>query len=208
MPKKSKKREERERVLQEARRKRNKRLAIVAACVAALVAVAVLAPRIAPDYVSCFPNSHQNAAQHFHPWVYVQIGEGPPDSQSIRVPDNMGIGGGCMWPIHVHEGEGARGFYFTMLHVESPHPRSEHAFTLGDLFDNWGEWQYGQPIYFDHDGVSSYRGHVEVRTARNVDIFDTNGPWDDAYGWSSQPASRGIALEDGVFTHIWVHTNP
>jgi len=219
--KKSQRREEHERILQEMKHKKQKKIAIVAIAIAVLVAVAILAPRPAPDYVQCFGNSHTSPAQqHFHPHVFVQIGDDLQfGADFIRVPDNMGVRSSCMWAVHVHEGDGARGLYFTTLHVESPYPWSQHAYTLGDLFESWGEWYSRtnsslpyKALYLGPDGVShvpsdqpTYYGNTEVRIGRGVAPGDVQGPWNPAYGWVSQPASREIVLNDGDFVHVWVH---
>jgi hypothetical protein len=220
--KKVQRREERERLLRrEIQQKRQKMVAIVAIAIAILVAAAILTPKSGPDYVRCFGGSQDSPAQHFHPWVFVQIGDDQQyGADFIRLPDNMGVRPSCMWPVHVHEGQGMRGFYFTMLHVESTYSLSEHAYTLGDLMESWGEWLGASPefsvpsgsLYLGPDGVShtpsdqpTYRGSTEVRIGHNVASNDTLGPWNPAYNWTSQPASRGIVMHEGDYIHIWVH---
>lgn len=173
--------------------------------------IAFLAPKVAPDYVSCTTGPE---VQHFHAYVFVQLGdEQELASKFIRVSDSMGLKPNCAWPIHVHEGSGARGPYFALIHIESTFPISAHAYTLGDFFESWGEWLDGSTLYFGPDGVSYlpantpyYRGITEVFTAKDPRIMmDTNGPWNSSYGWVSQPADRGIVLQDQVFYRIVVH---
>jgi hypothetical protein len=207
----------------ERKRRKDKRLSVrlshhpraiaLALLVAVLVLLAFLVPKAPPDYVSCGAGAE---AQHFHAYIFIQVGDGEGiDTHFIRVPDSMGLKSYCAWPIHVHEGAGARGPYFTLIHIEAPVPISAHAYTLGDALESWAEWAGGS-YRLGPDGVSvppdprdlgsgtSFSGSTEVRTATDPAIMnDTNGPWN--YAWSSQPASPGIVLQDGTFYHIIVH---
>jgi len=120
------------------------------------------------DYVQCFDGG---VAQHKHVGLLIQIGErfGDVNLKFIRIPENMGVASSCMYPIHTHGVSGERGPYYTQIHIESPYT---HSYTLGDLFEVWGEsldYPSASGIYFGSDGVSFYR-------SSNVELWLRYGP--------------------------------
>ena len=218
----SRARQERERVAHEktvpgrivrAYHKRPKTfIAVVAMLVVFSAFVAFTAGNAPPfDYVQCL-DSTMVLAQHKHAQVFIQVGErrGSLDITFVRLPDNMGVGSSCSYPIHVHESPGARGNFYTTIHIESPY---QHAYTLGDMFEGWGEWLgYQAPVYFAADGVSYYR-------SQQVDLFIHRGPVIDPLNNTYSQTTRsyaygGYVIQDGDLIEIIVRdpytevTNP
>lgn len=202
---KSKRREERDKILREERnRSRNKKYAIVAICLAALVLLGFLARNAPTDWDAC--ESMGTDLQHFHVYVYIHLGNASDFSAKyIRLDDNMGVRSGCMYPIHIHEGYGTRGPDYTMVHVESRFSAEQHRYTLVDLFNVWGHWlnalspgnvsRPDQPIYFGPNRVANHAGPMEVRISTSSD------PRTADYTLAAYDAP----LRDQTFVHVWMH---
>jgi len=176
---------------------------VVVAGIIALILLAIAIRSAPPDYVQC-GQGHDEVKQHEHFWLFIQIGDAiQGNTQFLRIDDDMGVGPGCMWPTHVHEGPGARGSYYTYVHVESTYTAEEHRYTLGDLFDSWGSW-LGTPIAFSSERISYYQSaNIEVRIAESdggqgIDA----GPWDVPYVRNYD--FENMVLPDGKYVHIWV----
>jgi len=65
------------------------------------------------------------------------------NGQPVTVPSQIGIPGSCFYWLHTHDTTGA-------IHIEAPSPQT---YTLGQLFDIWG-----QPL--TSDNVAGNRGNV------------------------------------------------
>jgi hypothetical protein len=98
------------------------------------------------DGVSCLGMEGQGL--HFH--VHLAIFD---DGKQIQIPKFLGMvpttSGGCLYWIHTHDATG-------IIHVESPDvlaPQGNGEYTLGMLFDIWGE-----PL--GPEGVAGFTGPV------------------------------------------------
>ena len=162
MSNKKKKREEKQRLEEQRQRlQRTKHVKqVVGLSVVTVLLVVVLwqvsinaPPR---DWATeCTGNA--NLQQHTHFWLHIQIGEvgGVFNQSFIRLPENLGIRGTCIFPMHTHNGPGERTTTYTRVHVEAT---NTHPFTLGEFFRGWSRWMgYPRDMYFAGDGVSYYR---------------------------------------------------
>jgi len=91
------------------------------------------------------------AARHFHAHVSLFV-EGDqkaiPPAIGITDPffrDDYVIGGDCWYWLHTHDGTG-------VIHIEPP---DDGAYTLGQLFDVWGQ-------QLSDEGVAGFSGEVSV----------------------------------------------
>jgi hypothetical protein len=103
----------------------------------------------AVDGITCL--SQEGANLHIHTHLALLN-----DGKLIQIPRFIGFasnptlpGGGCLYWIHTHDASG-------IIHVESPEilpPAGGSHYTLGMLFDIWGE-----PL--GNDGVAGFKGPV------------------------------------------------
>ena len=190
--------------------RRHKGAFVFLVCVVVLVVLGALTMHGAsPNYNACGSGS----AQQLHFWLFIQIGDAVElNTKTLTIPDpqgasDLGITPTCKFPLHVDDGPGSRGPYYTRVHLESLYPVSEHIYTLGDLFATWGYWlaHYDQslpyrPLYFGPGGVSYYRGSVEVRVAFGED-YQSYYPWN----YTSASVGTGYVLQDQAFVHVILH---
>lgn len=152
------KRRKEEQRLRELRKKRTKQAVAVAIAVSLLVLLGwQLSVNVPPRDWATECTGHANLQQHKHFWLHIQVGEvvGVFNQSFIRIPENLGIVGSCMFPMHTHSGPGERDSTYTRVHVESS---NTHSFTLGEFFHGWSRWmEYPRDMYFAGDGVSYYR---------------------------------------------------
>lgn len=135
--------------LRRARKRGKRRLVWFALAAVAIVVGVAGASMLAPS-----GGGGLNTSLHQHVQLDIEIGAVP-----VAVPASLGIDPGLwndhtydeygqmggMSPLHTHDGSG-------LVHLELAR---WHPFTLGDLFDVWG-----QP--FDRDRVLSYVGPVTL----------------------------------------------
>lgn len=74
------------------------------------------------DGIQC--QGMEQAAFHVHANLAIYA-----NGSQRQVPGNIGIQSSCMYWLHTHDSGG-------IVHIESPEQRS---FTLGNLFDIWGQ---------------------------------------------------------------------
>jgi hypothetical protein len=143
------------------------------------------------DGISCDTSEQLLFHIHAHVGIYEQgkhllipagIGIGPP----LELLNGFVVGGSCFSWIHTHDESG-------IIHIESPVQRT---FTLGDLFDIWGQPLSATQVGPVHGGVvgfvggTSFNGDVRTipLTAHAVIQLDVGGqPWlaPQSYTWPS-----------------------
>jgi len=121
------------------------------------------------DGIRCQTNEQLLFHIHAHLTIFiggaqrqVPAGIGIPGSQQRQTPQGpVAEGGSCLYWLHTHAPDG-------IIHVESPIHR---IFTLGDLFDEWG-----QPLGPSQLGpvrgqvVAIYNGKVVKSNPRNIPL--------------------------------------
>jgi hypothetical protein len=65
---------------------------------------------------------HGGVGMHIHPYLAIKI-----DGEERKIPENIGIDGGCMHPIHTHDDTG-------VIHLEFPVTQDV---SLAQFFDMW-----------------------------------------------------------------------
>jgi hypothetical protein len=125
---------------------KNRSAALAAALIlCALPASAVAdAPSGAPvDGIRC--DQMEGAVFHIHQHLTI-LDHG----KNVAIPDDVGrpVVGGCLYWVHTHTSDG-------LIHVESP---SFRTFTLGQLFDIWGQSLTSTNVA----GVKVPKGQVRV----------------------------------------------
>jgi len=98
------------------------------------------------DSIQCLGMEGEALHIHSHLALFVK-------GKQVQIPKLLGgaptASGGCLYWIHTHDGSG-------IIHVEAPQivaPQGNGFYTLGDLFDIWGE-----PL--GPDGVAGFSGPV------------------------------------------------
>lgn len=98
------------------------------------------------DGIQCLGMEGQGLHVHSHVALFA-------DGKQIQIPRLLGatptMTGGCLYWIHTHDASG-------IIHVESPQviaPEGDGHYTLGMLFDIWGE-------ALTRDGVAGFTGPV------------------------------------------------
>lgn len=103
---------------------------------AILASTASAATGTTVDGISCATS--EGTLFHIHAHLTIIV-----NGSSRQVPANIGITRDCLYWLHTHAADG-------VIHIESPVHR---AFTLGEIFDEWG-----QPLGRDRIGPAT--GHV------------------------------------------------
>jgi hypothetical protein len=103
------------------------------------------------DNMTCDPS--QGGAQHLHDYLKIYI-----DGQQMTVPPGVGIPAGCLYPLHVHNGEP------NVIHVETAD--AKRVFTLGEFFDVWG-----QPLSATQ--IGGYKANAQHKLV--YEVFDASG---------------------------------
>ncbi len=103
------------------------------------------------ELASCI--QHNGVGMHIHPEITITV-----KGEKMEIPANIGIEGGCMHPIHTHDGSG-------MLHLEFKKPRDVR---LSEFFEIWGKqfegnmkmkvngqenMEFGNYMMHDHDQI-------------------------------------------------------
>lgn len=93
-------------------------------------------------------------AEHYHPHLQIIM-----NGKEVPVPANIGVdpASGAMSALHTHEGDGT-------IHIEAD--RAGQAFTLGQLFTQWGVKLSATQI----GGVRAKDGETVVLTSNGVSV--------------------------------------
>jgi hypothetical protein len=113
-------------------------LAIGAAVSAALIALGILYYRSLPAQPPAPPpqglpvasihcDSGEQTATHYHAHLDILY-----QGQPIPVPAGVGITSSCFYWLHTHDTSG-------IIHIEAPKDQVNTKFTLGQLFQIWGQ---------------------------------------------------------------------
>jgi hypothetical protein len=120
------------------------------------------------DGISCDTSEQLLFHIHAHLGIYEQgkqllipagIGIGPP----LQILNGFVVGGSCFSWIHTHDESG-------IIHIESPVQRT---FTLGDLFDIWGQPLSAAQVGPVHGGVVGFVGDMSFKgDVRTIPLTD------------------------------------
>lgn len=93
-------------------------------------------------------------AEHYHPHLQIIV-----NGNEVSIPPNIGVdpASGAMSALHTHEGDGT-------IHIEAD--RAGQAFTLGQLFTQWGVELSATQI----GGVRAKDGETVLLTSNGVSV--------------------------------------
>jgi len=123
------------------------------------------------DNMTC--DASQGGAQHLHDYLKIYV-----NGQQMTVPPGVGVPAGCLYPLHVHNGEP------NVIHAETAD--AKRVFTLGEFFDVWG-----QPL--SSSRVGSYTATAQHKLV--YEVFDATGKLSTITG---DPRQIALANHDTI----------
>lgn len=114
--------------------------------------MSINSPSNLPARAQCVTHG-SSVSMHIHPRLEIII-----NGSQFPIPTNVGISTSCMMALHTHDETGT-------IHVEYP---TNHNFTLGDFFSNWGK-DFSQSQIFENKVDEKHTLSMSVDDQPNTD---------------------------------------